>query len=197
VIKATLRFLRNLMLPISMLVMLTAFAAGQAPQKTSATYEDWTVSCSRAADRPKTCELIQIQTLEGQSAAASQVTIGRLEKDGPLKLVIQVAPNVSLDAGLKFTSDEKEPALPATFRWCTNTRCLAERDLSADAAAKLRKITEPGKLEYKEANQRDVVIPVSFKGFAPAYDLLLKESADAASVDAPASAPAAKSTAKK
>jgi invasion protein IalB len=181
----------------AMLLFAATAATAQAPQRITATYDDWTMSCSKAAESPKTCEMVQIQTLEGQGSPVGQITIGRATKDGPLKLVIQVAPNVSLDAGLKFTSDEKEPALPATFRWCTNTRCLAERDLSADAAAKLRKITEPGKLEYKEANQRDVVIPVSFKGFAPAYDLLLKESADVASVDAPASAPAAKSTAKK
>jgi invasion protein IalB len=170
------------------------FTLAQTSTRTIVTYEDWTVTCSKAADDSKVCDMVQIQTLAGQGSPVGQTIIGRAGANGQLKLVFHVAPNVWLDAGLKFTADEKEAGLPATFRWCTNTRCLAERDLSADVIAKLRKLTDPGKIEYKEADQRDVSIPISFKGFAPAFDLLLKESPEA---ESPAPAAPAKSGAKK
>jgi invasion protein IalB len=157
-------------------------APAQVPTRISATYEDWTVSCSKTADTPKFCEMAQIETLTGQSSAVGQISIGRPAKDGPLKLVIQIPPNVWIDAGLKFTFDDKEPALPAAFRWCTATRCLAERDLSPEATAKLRK-SELGKIEYQEASRHGVSMPVSFKGFGPAFDLLLKESSDPGSAE--------------
>ena len=39
----------------------------------------------------------------------------------------------------------------------------------------MRALTVQGRFEFKDAAQRNVAIPVSFKGFGQAYDALSKE----------------------
>src|SRR4051812_32965083 len=73
----------------------------QTPQRTTATYDDWTVSCTVTAAE-KSCELAQAQLSQGQSSPTSQITIGRLANQGPLKAIFQVPPNVWLLSGVRL-----------------------------------------------------------------------------------------------
>jgi invasion protein IalB len=154
-------------------------ARAQTPQRTTATYDDWTVSCvmdSGAGTR--TCEMVQMQTseeqAEGQARPVGQVTIGRPADGEPLKMFFQVAPNVWLEGGIKFGLDDKDIALIATFRWCLPNRCLADGVLNETAVRKMRVRTEPGKAEFKDAAQHDASTVVSFTGFAAALDAMMK-----------------------
>jgi invasion protein IalB len=61
--------------------------------------------------------------------------------------------------------------LQIAYNVCVPAACMI-RD---DVIRKLRAATEQGKLMFKDANQRDVSLPVSFKGFNPAYEALSKE----------------------
>lgn len=152
-------------------------AAAQAPQRTTATYEDWTVRCETRAEppNPKTCEMVQSTQVQGQPGPVTQIGIGRASKTEPLKIVFQVPINVWLPTGVKFVPAEKEAPLVSPFKRCVPAACLADSDLKDDVVRKLRTATENGKLEFKDAAQRDVAIPVSFKGFAQAFDALSKE----------------------
>jgi invasion protein IalB len=118
--------------------------------------------------------MVQVQTLPGQANLASQITISRPTKNAPGKVFVQVPANVWLQGGVRFVFDDKEVPLLAPFRWCLPSRCLGDTDLNEVTVKKMRARNEPGRLEFKDAAQQDVSIPVSFKGFPAAIDLLLK-----------------------
>ncbi|MBN8990986.1 MAG: invasion associated locus B family protein [Rhizobiales bacterium] len=170
-------------------------ATAQSPQRTTVTFNDWTVACEYPADnKDKTCELVQMQLLPGQVSPTSQVTVGLPNKERLFKVSIQVPPNVWLAEGVKLLKDEKDSGVSLTFRWCVAARCLADSDVKEDALKRLRDASEIGQLVFKDAKQENFVVPVSFRGFGSAFDLLLKESAGN---DVVASSPAGKSSAKK
>jgi invasion protein IalB len=148
------------------------------PQRTSASYGDWSVRCELQAGTPpqKSCDVAL--TLVGQGQAASpvaQVLITRPNKKEPMRLVMQVQPNVSVAPGVKLVYDDKQPALALPFSRCFPNACFASGPLTDDAAKKLRARTEPGRVEFKDGNQHDVAVPVSFNGFTTAFDAWQKE----------------------
>ena len=158
------------------LIGTIGLAQAQAPQRTTATYEDWTVRCEMQGTPPvKTCEMAQSTTAQGQPNPITQVAVGRANKSDPVRVVFQVPVNVWLPVGLKFVYDDKEPAVPAAFKRCAPIGCFADTELKDDVVKKLRARATPGYFEFKDAAQRDVKIPVSFKGFGQALDALAKE----------------------
>jgi invasion protein IalB len=58
---------------------------------------------------------------------------------------------------------------------CFPNASFASAPLADDAAKKLRARAEPGRVEFRDGNQRDVAVPVSFNGFAAAFDAWQKE----------------------
>jgi invasion protein IalB len=56
--------------------------------------------------------------------------------------------------------------------------CLADAELKDDVVKKLRSETENGKLLYIDAAQKEMALPVSFRGFAVAFDALVKQTQD-------------------
>lgn len=158
------------------LVAGVAVAAAQAPQRTTASYEDWTVRCETRGTPPvKACEMVQAVTAQGQTAPVAQIAIGRASKTDPIKIVFQLPVNVFIPAGVRLTYDAKDKPLGAGFRSCVPAGCFADVDLSNDMVRRMRAVTEQGRFEFKDAAQRDVAIPVSFKGFGAALDALAKE----------------------
>jgi len=151
-------------------------AGGQTPQRTAATYDDWTVSCvTGQGGSKKSCAIMQSQTAQGQASPVSQVTISGATKDSPAKLFIQVPGDVWIPGGVTFLTDGAEPRLAATFILCASARCIAAAQLADASVTSLRAQKTPGRFVYKTASQTDVSIPVSFKGFNEALDALQKE----------------------
>ena len=158
-------------------VVVASTAESQTPQRTTASYDDWTLRCESPAGTPpqKSCEIIQATHLQGQNNPVTQVAIGRPPKGGRPKLVILVPPNVWIPIGAKLVYDEKQPGIAAAFNRCLPGGCVAEAEIADDVLKNLRVRTSPGRLEFKDANQRDIAAPVSFKGFSQAFDSLLKD----------------------
>lgn len=151
--------------------------AQEQPQRTTATYEDWTLRCDLKPGPPpqKTCQISQSARLQSQANPVTQIAIGRVAKGQALKMVVQVPINVWLPAGVKAVFDDKEPGLDMTFKRCTPSGCLADLDIGDDVITKLRNATANGKLQFKDGTQKDVAVPISFKGFGQAFDALSKE----------------------
>jgi invasion protein IalB len=147
----------------------------QAPQRITAKFDDWTVTCNAPPDSVKSCEIVQSQMATAQRDEVGQITISRSDKNQSFKIYFQVPSNVSLQAGIKFTPADKVPQITALFRWCLPSRCLADADLPAAALNQLRTLTEPGHEEYNDAGQHKVSLSVSFKGLAPALDWMEKQ----------------------
>jgi invasion protein IalB len=144
---------------------LSVFSS-EAQQRTTATYDEWTVSC---VENQKVCEITSSQQLEGQSAIASQITISGLAKDKPARISIQIPPNAWIASGIKLTADEKDTGIAAAFRWCVPSRCLADVEVKQDILKKLADLGDrPGNLVFQDATQHDQKIPFSFKGLGQA-----------------------------
>ena len=158
-------------LPI--LFLASGAASAQTPQRTSATYGDWTVSCAIPANGSKSCGLIQL--VKQGNVAAAQISLGRSSKSGHFTATVQIAANVWLATGLKIAFADDTPALSAPFEWCLSVRCLAEFDLVEADVKKLRSQKEPARLVYKNALQADVMLPVTFVGFDDAMNALEKQ----------------------
>src|SRR5580704_4356401 len=156
----------------ALLLGLSGSAHGQVPQLTTATYDDWTLRCEMH-DAVKTCEIEQTSQLQGQPV--SQIALGRPSRGAPFRIVFQVPINVWLPAGVTLVLDDKDPGISATFKRCVGNGCFADGDLNDETIRKLRSRTANGKLLFKDATQRDVTIPVSFKGFGSAFDAMSKD----------------------
>jgi invasion protein IalB len=173
-------------LAFAFLVCVTGIAAAQtaaqapaqsAPQQTTATYEDWIVRCETLQGPPvqKTCEMVQYTQVKGQQGVLTQVAIGRPLKGQPVKMVVQVPVGVWLPTGVTLTTGSKDPGISATFKRCATAGCFADTDVRDDTIRKLRALTDQGHIDFKDGAQKDVSLPVSFKGFGAAYDALSKE----------------------
>src|SRR5579872_6853274 len=71
------------------------------PQRTSATFDDWSERCEIHPGPPvqKLCEMVQFYQVQGQAGPLLQTAIGRASKTEPLKLVFGAPVNVWLPAG--------------------------------------------------------------------------------------------------
>ena len=149
----------------------------QNPQRTTASYGDWVVRCEVTAGPPpqKNCDMEQLAQVQGQPNPISRAAIPLPPKGEPPKLFIQLPINVSFAAPLKIVADSKDAGVSSPFRRCVLAGCFAEFELKDDLQKKFRAAAEPGKILYKDAADRDVAIPLSFKGFAQAFEALLKQ----------------------
>jgi invasion protein IalB len=147
----------------------------QIPQHTTATYDDWTVRCDMTSALKK-CDLVQ--TTQAQGQAVSLIAVGRPSKTEPLRVIFQVPINVWLPSGVRLATDKGSDLVSATFKRCLDGGCLADAELKDDVVKKLRSETENGKLLYIDAAQKEMALPVSFRGFAVAFDALVKQTQD-------------------
>jgi invasion protein IalB len=147
----------------------------QGQQSTTATYADWVLQCQiDASTSPKkTCEIIQTTQVQGKNQPFSRVLVQNATKPG--KLVVQVPVNVSLRAEVGIHIPEADaPVATAPFDRCMPGGCFAAFELKDDILKKLYASEGVGKVTFKDATGKDVSVPLSFKGFRPAYDALSK-----------------------
>jgi|SRR5579885_450243 len=157
------------------LFALTAVVPLYAQQNTTATYGDWVVRCvvqSNNNQQQKLCEMDQTTEVQGKNAPLSREAIPRPEKGKPLKFIVQLPVNVWLPPGLRIQMNDKDPGIAASYTHCVPGGCFAEVELNDDTVRKFRLTTTPGRILFKNAAQRDVVIPLSFNGFGQALDAL-------------------------
>ncbi|GGF48300.1 hypothetical protein GCM10007301_04480 [Azorhizobium oxalatiphilum] len=140
------------------------------PTRTTATYDDWVVRCERseAVGGARVCEAAQtLQIGNAQQGLQAQIVFGRLTKESPMRLVVQLPVGVWLPAGSKFIFGEKPRTISADYKFCIRA-CIADVDVSADDVVALSKEQGPAKLEFLDRNQQPVALEISFKGLAAA-----------------------------
>jgi invasion protein IalB len=149
----------------------------EAPQRTTATYDDWVMQCETQVGSPpqRMCQIIQQTLVQGKNAPFSLVIIPHPTRGQPVKLVIEVPVNVSFASNVHIRSDDSDTGLSAPFVRCLAAGCFAEFDLKDDVLKKYRAASSVGKLSFADASGREVDVPLSLKGFAQAYDALSRE----------------------
>ncbi len=152
-------------------------AAGDVPQRTTATYGDWVLQCVENSSPPSepVCDMAQVTQLQGKNLPFSRVAVSRPEKGKPIKLIVQVPVNASFSTQVHIQTSDTDPGVIAPFANCTPNGCFAEFDLKEDILRKLREASGTGKLSFADAGGHDVSVPISFNGFAQAFDALAKK----------------------
>jgi invasion protein IalB len=84
------------------LVLSCAHAYAQTPQRTTATYGDWIISCVMPPNPSgkKSCAIVQSQT-----NPVSQISISRPTKNESLRLFFQIPANIWFQGGVWFFND--------------------------------------------------------------------------------------------
>ena len=173
-------------------ILAAAAATAAAQDRTTATYEDWVLQCEVQSGLPpsgspssgsppsgppprKACDIAQVTQVQGRNVPLSRIAVAHPEKGQPLKLTVQVPVNIALGANIRIQASDADPGLAVPFDRCQPAGCFAEFELKDDTLRKFRAGADAGKLTFKAANGQPMTIPVSFKGFARAFDALAKE----------------------
>ncbi len=154
-----------------------AAPSSESPQRTTATYDDWIVQCETRTEPPleKICEMAQVTQVQGRNTPFSRVAVLHPVKGQPVKLIVQVPINASFAAPVRIATAESDAGVTSPFARCIPTGCFSEFELRDDVLKKFRAASGAGKLTFPDAGGHDVAVPLSFKGFAQAYDALAKE----------------------
>jgi invasion protein IalB len=157
----------------------SAPAVSATPERTTASFGDWTLRCERPATpvgAQRVCEIAQSIQLQGQQGPIAQLAIGRLQKSDPLKLTIVLPTNVTLTSTAKFAAEDKEGQLvEGVWQRCIPGGCFVDAPLRDDMLRRLRARTEPGRIEFRDASGQEIRLPFSTRGIAQALDALAKE----------------------
>jgi invasion protein IalB len=151
---------------------------GAEPQSTTATFGDWTLRCQLSgqdAGRQRICEVAQTVQSEGQQGALAQIAVGRVAPKDPLKVTVLVGNNILIPGQLRMAVDEKDvQPLDLAWRRCAPAGCVGDGDIRDDILRNWRAQTGRGLIQIKDGAGRDIVLPFSFRGLAPALDRLAK-----------------------
>ncbi len=149
--------------------------AAPLPQQTTASFDDWTLRCSRGAAPGQMCEIGQ--GITNQDRPVAQIALGRVAKGQPMLLTIFVPPNVSFAAapGLMMAKEGEPPVLELVWRRCLPAGCMANAVVTEDVLRRLRGWAEAGRVVFADGVGRAVVLPFSVKGLGAALDALVKE----------------------
>jgi invasion protein IalB len=147
------------------------------PERTTASFGDWVTRCETVGKPAKrVCEAALVMTLQGQTSPVAQVAIGSPEAKGPKQLTLVVPSNIAFAAKPQIAA-AKAGAAPIDLVWqrCTPGGCFASNPVSDAVLTTLSAETEPGRIGFKDAADREIALPLSFRGLAQALDALGKE----------------------
>jgi invasion protein IalB len=125
----------------------------------------------------QTCEVAQVITLQSQASPIAQVAIGRQAPNESKRLTLVLPPNIAILTKPQV-SIAKAGATPTDLIWqrCTPGACFASTPLSEEAIGTFGAQTEPARIVFKDAADREVALPLSFRGLAQALAALAKEA---------------------
>lgn len=138
-----------------------------APQTTTATYQDWVVRCATPEGSPRICEAVQGVQVQGQQGLIAQIVLGRVKKDEPVRMIVELPRGVWLQGAVTAQVNEKAAPMTLAYTRCLNG-CLAELELKNDQLNALKAAEGPGIINFVDGTQRKVQLPLSFKGFSAA-----------------------------
>ena len=152
-------------------------AVGSNPERTTASFGDWVMRCETIAEQAqRVCEVALVMTLQGQPNPVAQVAIGRPTPGEGRRVTLVVPTNIAIGARPQVLL-AKAGAAPIELVWqrCAPGACFASAPLADDTMSAISAQTEPGRIVFKDAADREVALPLSFRGLAQALAALAKE----------------------
>lgn len=151
----------------------TPAAAAATPERTVATFGDWTMTCVQKGAAPRSCEAdTTVQDQQHQIVLA--LAIGRPTKDVPQQLVVQVPVNVRVTMAAHLILDTSDPvAVP--FVNCNRLGCFAQIDLKDEAVLRRlrnRPTDTTARIDWQDSAGTQQSLPLSTRGASAALDAL-------------------------
>jgi invasion protein IalB len=150
--------------------------ASTAPERMVSQYGDWSLTCIQPGGQPRRCE-VGLTLQDQQRRVGAAVAFGRLSKEAPMRLVVQVAVNVRVSTPLRLVLEANEVS-NHPFAACVQNGCFTELELRDEILIRRlrnRAADAPGRLEWKDAAGNDLVLSLPVRGFAAAMDALARE----------------------
>ncbi len=149
------------------------------PNSTSASFGDWVMRCQRlgtGAETLRTCEVAQQIHAQEQQSPVAELAIGRIKKSDPMRLTFVLPVNITFSNPPSFSaSGEQQEPLDLGWRKCLPGGCFADAPLKDDMLQRWKKLTNGGRIIWKDASGRDLAVTLSFRGLAQALDAMGKE----------------------
>ena len=112
--------------------------------------------------------------VQGQQQPVAQVAIGYDKND--LRFTMLVPPAISLSRGPTLgIANASAPHFDLAWRRCVPNGCFADVAVGPELQKTLRGRTEPMQIDFKDAGEREVKLPLSMRGLVSALDALAKE----------------------
>lgn len=154
-----------------------AAPAGQLPSQTTATFGDWIHRCVRVGNEAsaRSCEIVQqVQASQGgQVATVLNLAIGYAAPQQPLMITAVLPVNVSFAAPATLVA-EGMPPTELRFVRCAGNACFATASAPDQLLRRLREKADAAvRIEYRNASDAVVPVPLSLNGFGQAVDALV------------------------
>jgi invasion protein IalB len=150
---------------------------GAAPERTTASFGDWVLRCEMGGTPARRlCEVAELITLQGQTSPTAQLALGKQGSHEGKWLTVVLASNIAITTKPQALI-AKAGAAPIELSWqrCLSGACFASAPVSEETIGLLSAQSEPGRIVFKDAAERDVTLPLSFRGLAQALAALAKE----------------------
>ncbi len=153
-------------------------AVPSEPSVTTASFGDWTLRCQRieGSRAQRVCEVAQVLQAQGATGLRWRRSRSAALRRRPLRVTAVMPVSVSFPSSVQIALGEKD-AQPLDLPWrrCLPTGCFADAVLPDEAAKLWRKANEAGRIVFRDAAGRDLVLPLSTRGLDPALDALARE----------------------
>jgi invasion protein IalB len=119
--------------------------------------------------------MAQVTQAQGSNSPFSRVAVAQPAKGQAIKLIAQLPVNASFASNVRIQTGDTDPGIAAPFARRIPGGCFADFDLKEDVLKKFRGSSGNGKLTFSDSTGHEVAVPISFNGFAQAFDALVRE----------------------
>ncbi|MFV0284247.1 MAG: invasion associated locus B family protein [Castellaniella sp.] len=146
------------------------------PTVTTASFGDWILRCQRIGEPSrKLCEVVYMITIQGKTNPIAQVAIGKSQSGGSERLTVVVPPNIVIGAKPQVMIKAKATPIELAWQRCLPGACFASSEISNATISELAAQSEPGKIMFKDAADREITLPLASRGLSQALAALAKE----------------------
>lgn len=146
------------------------------PERTTASFGDWMMRCDAAVAPSKpVCEVAQTITLQGQTSPIAQIAIGKPAPNEGKRITVVLPANIAITTKPQAMI-AKAGAAPIELIWqrCTPGACFASVPITDAAVGTFSGQTEPGRITFRDSSEREITLPLSFRGLSQALAALGK-----------------------
>jgi invasion protein IalB len=155
-----------------------AFAQADNPQITSRNFGDWSLRCRPASESDKegsNCEVALTLQQRGEEGPIAKIAFGKPVPGELIQALVIVPNNVGFPSSVKIVTESKDlPDIELAWRRCLPGGCFAEAKPNEQAIQKIRRLDGPGLLTFRDAQDHNVAVRISFKGLGQALEALEK-----------------------